>query len=83
MQNEYQRESRHHEWLLTNRIGGYALGYGNFINQRKYDGLLIASQEGFRRVHLLSSLEERIEWVGQVSYLDSSSYPNCIFPNGH
>ena len=39
--NNYFMETHHHEWILTNRRGGYALGTGNLINQRKYHGLLI------------------------------------------
>ncbi|HNT52484.1 MAG TPA: PhoD-like phosphatase N-terminal domain-containing protein, partial [Candidatus Syntrophosphaera sp.] len=43
--NNYFMETHHHEWILTNRLGSYALGTGNLINQRKYHGLLIASDE--------------------------------------
>ncbi|HRX76010.1 MAG TPA: glycogen debranching enzyme N-terminal domain-containing protein, partial [Candidatus Cloacimonadota bacterium] len=42
-------ETHHHEWLLANRLGSYALGTGNLINQRKYHGLLIASDKAFNR----------------------------------
>ena len=47
--NNYFMETHHHEWILTNRFGSYALGTGNLINQRKYHGLLIASDSQFLR----------------------------------
>lgn len=71
------------EWILTNGIGGYALGFGNLINKRKYNGLLIASVNSLKRVHLVASIEERIETEGTYFYLDSNYYANCIYPNGY
>ncbi|HOD18394.1 MAG TPA: amylo-alpha-1,6-glucosidase [Candidatus Cloacimonadota bacterium] len=80
--NNYFMETHHHEWILTNRLGGYALGTGNLINQRKYHGLLIAGDENFQRNHLVSTMEEKVEWRGDEFYLDSNNYSNCIFPEG-
>lgn len=71
------------EWILTNRLGGYALGFGNMINKRKYNGLLIASSGHLKRTHILSSIEEKLEGESNFFYLDSNYYPNCIYPNGH
>ncbi len=75
-------ETHHHEWILTNRLGSYALGTGNLINQRKYHGLLIASDERFQRHHLVGGIEEKVEWRGQTVHLDSNNYSNCIYPEG-
>jgi glycogen debranching enzyme len=75
-------ETHHHEWILTNKLGSYALGTGNLINQRKYHGLLIASDKNFQRNHLVAGIEEEIEWRGQILYLDSNNYSNCIYPEG-
>jgi len=75
-------ETHHHEWILTNRLGSYALGTGNLINQRKYHGLLIASDRSFNRRHLVAGMEERIEWRGETFHLDSNNYSNCIYPEG-
>jgi len=75
-------ETHHHEWILTNRLGGYALGTGNLINQRKYHGLLIASDREFQRRHLVAGMEEKIEWRGESFHLDSNNYSNCIYPEG-
>jgi glycogen debranching enzyme len=70
---DYFLETHHHEWILTNSKGGYALGTGNLINQRKYHGLLIASDYNFQRRHLISGMEELVEWRGDSFYLDSNN----------
>lgn len=80
--NNYFMETHHHEWILTNRLGAYALGTGNLINQRKYHGLLIASDKAFNRTHLVAGIEEKVEWRGEVIHLDSNNYSNCIYPEG-
>lgn len=80
--NNYFMETHHHEWLLTNKSGGYALGTGNLINQRKYHGLLIASDSNFHRNHLVAGMEEKVEWRGEYIHLDSNNYSNCIYPEG-
>ncbi len=80
--NNYFMETHHHEWILTNRLGGYALGTGNLINQRKYHGLLISSNRQFQRKHLLAGMEEMVEWRGEIIHLDSNNYSNCIYPEG-
>ncbi len=75
-------ETHHHEWILTNKLGAYALGTGNLINQRKYHGLLIASDKSFNRNHLVAGIEEKVEWRGETIHLDSNNYSNCIYPEG-
>ncbi len=60
--SNYFMETHHHEWILTNRRGGYALGTGNLINQRKYHGLLVSSDSKFNRFHLVAGIEEKVEW---------------------
>jgi len=75
-------ETHHHEWLLTSRMGAYALGTGNLINQRKYHGLLISSDAHFQRKHLVAGMEEKVEWRGEIIHLDSNNYSNCIYPEG-
>lgn len=71
------------EWILTNGLGGYALGFGNMINKRKYNGLLISSVGQLERRHLLSTLEEKIESEGNFFFIDSNHYSNCIHPSGY
>ena len=78
----YFLETQSHEWILSARNGAYALGTGNLINQRKYNGLLVKSDINFERVLLVSGIEEAVEWRGESFHLDSSHYSNCIFPEG-
>jgi len=80
--SDYFMETQHHEWILTNKLGGYALGTGNLVNQRKYHGLLVGGYDQFERRHLLASLEEKVEWRGEEFYLDSNNYAHCIYPEG-
>jgi len=82
MEKTYLREAYHHEWLLTNGRGGYAMSLGDLINERRYNGLLIAGLDGLKRFHLLAGLEEEVEWQGQRFFLDSSHYPDCVHPHG-
>src|SRR5512137_2920433 len=51
----------HAEWLLTNGLGGYALGHGHLVNLRKYHGLLVAAGPQGSRHHLVSCVEERFQ----------------------
>lgn len=71
------------EWILTNGIGGYALGFGNMTNKRKYNGLLVSSSRTFKRMHILATIEEKLESENTYFFLDSNNYKNCIYPSGH
>lgn len=82
MNDNYFHETSNHEWLLTNKTGGYALGTGNLINQRKYHGLLISSDSDLNRNHLLAGMEVVMEWRGETCFLDSTNYSSCIYPEG-
>lgn len=73
-----------YEWLLTNRKGGYALGSAFLGNYRKYHGLLIAGKESGKRVHLVSSLEEKVIFPSGLEYfLDTNFYKDVIYPEGY
>ncbi len=73
-----------YEWVLSNAQGGYALGAPNLINHRKYHGLLIAGKEKLARVHLVSSIEEKVDPEGGAPFfMDSNNYHNIVFPDGH
>src|SRR5690554_1668678 len=82
MKDVYFHETSNHEWLLTNKMGGYALGAGNLINQRKYHGLLVAGDKNRNRFHLIAGMEVLLEWGGETCYLDSTNYSSCIYPEG-
>ena len=77
------REAYHHEWLLTNGLGGYALGFGNLLAERKYNCLLTAALDRFQRIQVLNSMEEEVEWHGARFNLDTNHYPDCIHPRGY
>jgi len=83
MDSYYSKEVMHHQWILSNRRGSYAMGFGDLINDRKYDGLLIASDDNLKRTHLVYGAEEEVEWRGNKFFLDSNSYSNCIYPDGY
>ncbi|MBI4211675.1 MAG: glycogen debranching enzyme N-terminal domain-containing protein [Deltaproteobacteria bacterium] len=74
---------REREWILTNGLGGYALGFGDLLPKRKYNGLLIAGMAAMKRIHVLSSLEERVESSQGTFFLDATSYGDVIHPRGH
>ncbi|TYB30524.1 MAG: hypothetical protein FXF47_08760 [Candidatus Mcinerneyibacterium aminivorans] len=80
--DNYKKEVFHHEWILTNNFGGYSLGFGNLINERKYNGLLIAADKTVRN-HIVFNQEEKVECGIGNFYLDSNSYLDCIYPNGY
>ncbi len=72
---------REGEWILTSGTGGYALGTGNFLNERKYHSLLVAQCCG-NRINVVPTLEEKIYLCGGEIYLDSNHYPSVIYPDG-
>ena len=80
--SNYFLETQWHEWILTAKNGSYALGTGNLINQRKYNGLLVKSDNEFQRYLLVSSIEEEAEMNGENFFMDSAHYQNCVFPEG-
>ena len=78
-----EKESFTSEWIITNRLGGYALGSADLINRRKYHGLLISSSESLLRIHLVSSVEEKIGVDDCFLYLDSNRYGDVTYPDGY
>ncbi|NLJ05882.1 MAG: hypothetical protein GX435_09330 [Exilispira sp.] len=76
-------ENFYNEWILTNYKGGFALGFGNLINERKYDGVLTAGEKDLTRNHLVSSIEEKVFINNSSFYLDSNNYLDLIYPYGY
>lgn len=79
-----------HEWLLTNGLGGYAMGTASGIPTRRYHGLLIASlAPPVDRVLGLHSIAETLSFLsagGTEFAVDLSSYrfaSGVIHPRGH
>ena len=72
------------EWLLTNGLGGYAMGTASGINTRRYHGLLVAAvKPPSDRMVLLAGLECHIQADGKEFGLSSNQYPGTVFPDGY
>jgi predicted glycogen debranching enzyme len=73
-----------YEWIITNRLGGYALGNAFLANSRKYHGLLIAGRKKGERIHLVSSAEEKVTFLSGLTYfLDTNFYRDITYPEGY
>lgn len=71
------------EWLVTNRLGGWASGTAIEVNTRKYHGLLVAAMTPpVRRMVLLSRVEESLRVDSRSVPISSSEYPDTISPRG-
>ena len=67
------------EWVLTNGIGGYAMGTASGINTRRYHGYLVAAVGPLtERYLLLAGIDAFINNVG----VSSNQYPGAIYPEG-
>ncbi|MCC7230005.1 MAG: glycogen debranching enzyme family protein [Fimbriimonadaceae bacterium] len=75
--------STRREWLLTNGIGGYAMGTASEINTRRYHGQLIAATNPpAGRMVLLASVDAFIQGDGQPVGVSANQYPGAVFPDG-
>jgi predicted glycogen debranching enzyme len=64
-----------HEWLVTNGLGGFASGTVSGANTRRYHGFLVASRTPpVGRVLLVSKIELRAEYLGQVTDLSANEF---------
>ncbi|MEM2963328.1 MAG: amylo-alpha-1,6-glucosidase [Candidatus Anstonellales archaeon] len=72
------------DWLLSNRIGGYASSTIIGLNTRKYHGLLIGSDQNLTRTLYLSKIEDSAV-IGEEEFpLSVNQYPEgVIHPDGH
>ena len=78
------------EWLVTNRIGGYASSTLAGANTRRYHGLLVAAMHPpLGRAVLLSKIEESMEIIDPNGVpsptfgLSANIYPGAIYPQGY
>lgn len=56
------------EWLVTNGLGGYAMGTVSGVPSRSYHGLLIAAlSPPVERTLLVSGLEETVRWADGIT----------------
>lgn len=72
-----------HEWLVSNRVGSFAMGTTDRRPTRKYHGLLIARPpDGTTPWHLLADVDDLL-CVGSAEYpLASFHYDSCVHPHG-
>lgn len=79
----YARSSRL-EWILTNGIGGYAMGTVAGVNTRRYHGLLVAATEPpAERMVLLAALEMYATVAGEQYGLSANQYVGTVHPEGY
>lgn len=72
------------EWILANRLGGYASSTALGMNTRKYHGLLVAAIHPPRdRRVLLEKLDEEITVGGNVYQLGTNEFRDGILPSGY
>lgn len=72
-----------HEWLLTNGLGGYAMGTAAGIATRGYHGWLVAAEDPPRRRRLrLAKMEIGVTTAAGRTALSSNLYPGAVHPDG-
>ncbi|MFH1834552.1 MAG: amylo-alpha-1,6-glucosidase [Methanobacteriota archaeon] len=62
------------EWLLTNKLGGYASSTVSCMNTRKYHGLLVSSDNALDRRVVLQKLDEEVVSGGVKTPLSVNEY---------
>lgn len=79
----YARASRL-EWMLTNGIGGFAMGTVAGNNSRRYHGHLVAATTPPEiRMVLLAGLEAYLTVDGETVGLSSNQYVGTVHPEGY
>ena len=72
------------EWLLTNGIGGFAMGTVSGVNTRRYHGHLVAATDPpATRMVLLASIDATVQTDGNPVGISANQYPGAIFPQGY
>ncbi len=73
------------EWLVTNGMGGYALGTLSGANSRRYHGLLVASlNPPLERIVFVAQLEEQAALGGQEFPLSTNEFHGrYVHPQGY
>jgi len=73
------------EWLVTNGLGGYALGTLSGANSRRYHGLLVAAlNPPLRRTVFVAQLEEQAVLGGREYPLSTNEFHGrYVHPHGY
>ncbi len=76
--------SSRREWILTNGIGGYAMGTASGMLARRYHGHLIAAvTPPTGRMLLLATIEETVQGSGPPVGVSTNQYPGAVHPEGY
>ena len=76
--------SKRREWLLTNGIGGFAMGSASGINTRRYHGLLVAATHPpTGRMVLLAGIDDYATSGSNRLPLSTNEYPGATYPDGY
>jgi len=71
------------EWLLTNGLGGFAMGTASGINTRRYHGHLVSAiHPPAERMVLLAAIDAFMQGEGNPIGVSANQYPGAIFPDG-
>lgn len=72
------------EWLLTNGIGGFAMGTVSGANTRRYHGHLVAATDPpAQRMVLVASVEADIQSDGNPIGVSCNQYVGAVHPEGY
>lgn len=77
--------SKRREWLLTNGLGGYAMGTPCGANTRRYHGLLVAAvHPPADRMVLLANVDAFIQsGLSNPIGVSVNQYQGALYPEGH
>ncbi len=76
--------SSRREWLLTNGIGGFAMGTVSGANTRRYHGHLVAADPApAHRTVLLANVEAFVQADSNPIGISCNQYAGTINPEGH
>ncbi|MCW5937919.1 MAG: glycogen debranching enzyme family protein [Fimbriimonadaceae bacterium] len=77
-------QSSRTEWLLTNGLGGYAMGTVSGANSRRYHGHLVAAiRPPTERIVLLAAIEAYATIADQVFGVSTNQYVGAVHPQGY
>lgn len=72
------------EWILTNGIGGFAMGAASGIATRRYHAhLVVADPPPANRIVLLAAIDAFIQGPGNPIGVSSNQYPGTVYPEGY
>jgi glycogen debranching enzyme len=72
------------EWILTNGLGGYAMGTVAGSNTRRYHGLLVAATSPpTDRMVLLAAMEAHVLVEGKLFGVSTNQYVGAVHPQGY